>query len=338
LVVDPSYAAFNSQGELFVANRRWQQQGWGVGSIARFTFDAAGDPIANGEITGNSLDTVMGLAFSPTGELFAVNHFNGTISRFLFDPAGNAVPNGTIPTGGNQGLAFSPNGELFVAHYSSVERFLFDPVTKAAIPNGSFSIPGAGYLHGLTFSAQGELFAADPGSDLVFRLVFDGLGNPVDNGTISVAGAPLGVALSSAGELFVTSHYTGGISRFLFDVNGDAMPNGFTPTDHLGGVAIFAGTTSPTPTPTPTPPTPTPPTPTPMPPTPMPPTPTPTSTPTPTPPPAVGGVVELQRGPSAPTARQPDPPTLPYVALAGAAAAAFAVLGGAWYARRRRAR
>jgi hypothetical protein len=75
-------------------------------------------------------------------------------------------------------------------------------------------------------------------------LVFDGLGNPVDNGTISVLDAPFGVAFSSAGELFVTGHWTGGISRFLFDVNGDAVPNGFTATDHLGGVAILAGTTS----------------------------------------------------------------------------------------------
>ena len=53
--------------------------------------------------------------------------------------------------------------------------------------------------------------------------------------------------------------------------------------------------------------------------------------------PAVGGIVELRRDPSVPSARQPDSPALPYATLAGAAAAAFAVLGGAWYVRRRRA-
>ena len=64
----------------------------------------------------------------------------------------------------------------------------------------------------------------------------------------------------------------------------------------------------------------------------------PSPTPTPTPPPAVGGTVDLERGPSAASADAGDSPALPYVAIAGAAAAAFAVLGGAWYVRRRRAR
>ena len=296
LVNDPSYAAFSSQGELFVANRHGNVGG-GVGSIARFTFDAAGDPVANGSITGNSLEAVVGLAFSPTGELFAANHWNGTVSRFLFDTAGNAIPNGTIPTGGNQGLAFSPNGELFVANGSSVERFLFDPVTQEAIPNGYFVTAGW-CLHGLTFSAQGELFVADPCGALVFRFVFDGLGNAVDNGTIdvSVPGTPIGVAFSSAGELFVTGHYGGGISRFLFDVNGDAIPNGFTPTDHLGGPAILAGVTAPTPTPTSVPP--------------------------------VGGVAALPEASGSPASN--------YIAVAALAAAALlALTAGAWYARRR---
>ena len=54
--------------------------------------------------------------------------------------------------------------------------------------------------------------------------------------------------------------------------------------------------------------------------------------------PAVGGTIDLERDSSAPAAGQPDSPALPYVALAGVAAAAFAVLGGAWYVRRRRAR
>jgi hypothetical protein len=293
LVNDPSYAAFSSQGELFVANRH----GGAGGSIARFTFDAAGDPVANGSITGNSLENVHGLAFSPTGELFAANWNNGTISRFLFDTAGNAIPNGTIVTGQlNQGLAFSPTGELFAAHESSVvDRFVFDPGTQEAIPNGYFVTSGGG-LHGLTFSPQGELFVADPYTDLVLRFLFDGLGNAVDNGTIYVPDTPLGVAFSSAGELFVTSHYTGGISRFLFDVNGDAIPNGFTPTDHLGGPAILAGVTAPTPTPTSVPP--------------------------------VGGVAALPEAPRS--------SGLNYIALAALAAAALAaVTAGAWYARRR---
>jgi hypothetical protein len=50
----------------------------------------------------------------------------------------------------------------------------------------------------------------------------------------------------------------------------------------------------------------------------------------------VGGIVELSSGTSAPSAHQSDTAAFPYMALAGAAAAALlALTAGAWYARRR---
>jgi hypothetical protein len=243
LVNDPSYVVFNSQGELFVANRHGIVGG-GIGSIARFTLDAAGGFAAHGAIVGNSLEAVHGLAISAKGELFAANLINGTISRFLFDGQGSAVPNGTIVTGvvQNHGLAFAANGELFSSHsiVNVVKRWIFNPITGVAIPNGTFSAPGSWSIAGLTFSATGELFIADPETNRVYRFLFDGNGDPVGNGSISVAGGPYGVVFSSARELFVTSHYSGGISRFLFDSSGNAIPNGFIATPNLGGVAILS--------------------------------------------------------------------------------------------------
>jgi hypothetical protein len=240
LVNDPRDVAFNSHGELFVANRHGIVAGE-LGSIARFTFDSDGNVVANGVITGNSLEAVQGLTFNPAGELFAANFLNGTISRFGFDAAGNAVPNGTIagfvyP----EALAFSPEGELFVTHsFSLISRYLFDPHTGAAVYNGTFTIPGEIQFAGLAFNDSGELFIASVYSNLVFRYRFDSAGNLVPVGAISAAGAPLGIAFSSAGELFVTGHFSGGISRFLFDANGNAYSNGFVSTSTLGGVAIF---------------------------------------------------------------------------------------------------
>ena len=64
----------------------------------------------------------------------------------------------------------------------------------------------------------------------------------------------------------------------------------------------------------------------------------PAPSPTPTPPPGVGGIVEFQRDASVASDGGSDALALPYIALAGVAAAAFAVLGGGWYARRRWAR
>src|SRR5712692_136550 len=115
LLNDPFGVAVNSQGELFVGNREGNVGG-GHGSIARFTFDAAGNYLPNGNITGNGLEAVHGVAFSPSGELFAANYLNDQISRFVFDASGNAIPNGVITFGvGTQlvGVAFSPSGELF---------------------------------------------------------------------------------------------------------------------------------------------------------------------------------------------------------------------------------
>jgi hypothetical protein len=237
-VNDPEAAAFNSHGELFVSNRRGNVAGV-PGSIARFMVDSDGNVATNGVITGNSLEAVQGLAFSPTGELFAANFLNGTISRFRFDGAGNAVPNGTI--GGfvyPEALTVSPQGELFVTHlFTLVSRYLFDPQTGAAIYNGTFTVPGE--IHGLAFNDAGELFISGTFSNTVFRYRFDAAGNAVPSGTMTVPGTPLGLAFSSAGELFVTDHFSGGISRFLFDASGNAYSNGFVRTQNLGGVAIF---------------------------------------------------------------------------------------------------
>jgi DNA-binding beta-propeller fold protein YncE len=239
LVNDPAFVVFNSRGELFVGNRHGNVLN-GFGSISRFRFDAKGRFIANGTITGNSLEAVHGLAFVPTGELFAANLRNGLISRFLFTAGGNAVPNGTIFTGeiDNMGVAFSSNGEMFTTHNPVVRRWIFDVTTGAAIPNGSFSPSGATFLHGLAFDAKGELFITDL-ADRVFRILFNENGDPISNGSIPVPGGPDGVAFSPRGELFVASHFSGVISRFLFDAAGNYISNGSLVTPGtLGGIAI----------------------------------------------------------------------------------------------------
>ena len=138
-----------------------------------------------------------------------------------------------------------------------------------------------------------------------------------------------------------------GVSLFDGDVDGNVSPSdsehfsqvqtltagdiidftvGLGDDDFAGDTTMLDATISGDETPTP------PATPTPSP-TPSPITPSPTSTPGP---PSVGGIVEFQRGPSAPSAQQPDSAASPYAALAGgAAAAALALAAGAWYTRRR---
>jgi len=239
LIKDPSYAVFSAKGELFIANRQGNVGG-GEGSIARFIIDNDLNYIANGSVTGNYLEAVHGVAFSPSGELFAANVMNGRISRFKFDAVGNAIPNGTIETGLSSqiGVAFSPSGELFVSNYYVIKRYLFN-ADGIARDNGSFSIPGASLIHGLAFNSAGELFITSADTSLVYRFLFDGNNQPVANGTISAPGGPVGVVFSQSGELFVSCHLSGAIYRFLFE-NGNAVSNGVISTPQLGGAAILA--------------------------------------------------------------------------------------------------
>ena len=174
----PHWAAFRDD-ELFIANP-------GLGNTLRFTFDAAGNAMSNGEITPTV--HVRGVQVNPaTGELFlticcGVNE----IRRYLFDATGNAVPNGSITGGGinsPHGLAFSPWGELFVVNGSgnSVSRFVFDAAGNAS-PNGlitgSLSIP-----LGIDFSPWGEMFVANRNNAQIHRWVFDASFNAIPNGS-----------------------------------------------------------------------------------------------------------------------------------------------------------
>ena len=239
LVNDPISAAFSASGELFVGNRH-NNVGGGVGSISRFKIDESGNFTPNGTLTGNGLEAVHSIDFSPQGELFATSVTAGTVSRFRFDQNGTATPNGGFfVVGGIQGLAFTPWGELFVPYYNEVRRFRFGDAGEA-VPNASFTIPGSWLVLGLGFGPAEELFLADL-AGVVFRYRFDGDHNPVPNGTIAVPDAA-SVAFSPLGELFVADAATpGGIYRFLFDTQGNAITNGFiqtTSSSPIGYIAI----------------------------------------------------------------------------------------------------
>lgn len=131
----PRGAAFSPSGELFVSQCCESR------AINRYVFDAAGNAISHGTITGGGLNNPHEIAFSPSGELFVANAGGDDIVRFTFDNAGTASPHGVItaPTlHGPIGLGFSPWGELFVANIlepGGVSRFAFDS-SGTAIPNG----------------------------------------------------------------------------------------------------------------------------------------------------------------------------------------------------------
>jgi len=82
-------AKFSSCGELFVLELHSDG-----GTVYRYLIGSGGTPIPNGSI---AVPRQLGLAFSPSGELFVGPYDSGVIARFTFDSAGNAVPNGQHP-------------------------------------------------------------------------------------------------------------------------------------------------------------------------------------------------------------------------------------------------
>ena len=150
IIPNVHWGAFRGN-ELFLSNS-------GGGAVVRFTFDAAGNAMFNGEITAGLDTSVRAVQVNPaTGELFvAMCCGTSQIRRFLIDAGGNAVPNGSITQGGlasPHDMAFSPWGELFVVNHSqsTVSRFVFDAAGNASpsphglISGGSLSKPRSGF-------------------------------------------------------------------------------------------------------------------------------------------------------------------------------------------------
>ncbi len=146
--------------------------------INRYLFDASGNAIPNGVITGGGLSNPHDMAFSPWDELFVANVGNNSISRFLFNALGNATPDGQITGNGLNGpigLDFSPWGELFVSsHFAPViSRWTFD-ASFNAVPNGSFATPQT--LGDLQFLPTNVRFVPEPGTLLLLSSGLIGLG------------------------------------------------------------------------------------------------------------------------------------------------------------------
>lgn len=174
----PVFMTFRND-ELFVAQIKGN-------NVLRYTFDAGGNAIPNGEIaslTGG--DGTRGIRVNPaTGELFV-------------------------------GLCCGDHRIL---------RFLIN--ATGASPNGAISDPGLAKVHDMAFSPSGELFATNYPAGTVSRFIFDASGNAIANSQIVGFSNPIGLAFSPWGELFVSNHLNNRVDRFTFDASGNAIDNG----------------------------------------------------------------------------------------------------------------
>jgi DNA-binding beta-propeller fold protein YncE len=244
LLADPAGLAFRSTtSEVFVGNRHGNNAADGTaGSISRFQYSQSTHAlVALPELTGNGLDGVHQVVFSPTtGELFAAN-VNAGVSRFTFDVQGAPVPHGTISDGPARGVMVAPDGKrLYVSTAANVIR-QFDLATGAELP--AVALATTGTLHFFAFR-RGELYVAALGDDMVYRYTIDASDQPTFSQAIA-ASSPIAVAFSADGEeMYVTGHLASDIlQRYTHDTGSDTwIPAGTMDLGvSLGGIVIVPG-------------------------------------------------------------------------------------------------
>jgi len=171
----PYGLAFSPAGELFAADAS--------GHLRRFLFNAEGEAVSNGSVSV-PIATVLGVAFSNTGEMFVSGLWSNRIYRYLFDEAGKALPHGEVVTGevgfGMPALfptslssapfaAFTPRAELTLGPKANDDGYWvrgsfrladasdgISPLTEPVhirigtfshtVPAGSFTQDGAAYV------------------------------------------------------------------------------------------------------------------------------------------------------------------------------------------------
>lgn len=198
--------------------------------VIRYRVEPGGPATWEAEM---SVPTVVGLAFSAQGDLFAASSPDGrgAVARFRH-PGGNVE--GSMFHEGNLGgphwLAVAGE-ELLIA-----QRDARNLVSYTVSPNGTLSFrrvaaSGIDWARGVALSPWGELFVTECCTGNRIRRFRSTNGQWQASGSIEASGAnglssPHGMAFSSRGELFVASPGNHSVVRFRFNAALEAEPSG----------------------------------------------------------------------------------------------------------------
>ena len=184
-IIDPTYMAFNSAGNLFVVSGS---------SIIEVTPGGVKSTFASG------LVDIGGLAFDSAGDLY-VSDFNVSGSIAEFTPGG---VESTFATGLDEprGLAFNTAGDLFAGTINNIIQIT---------PGGSQSVFVSGLnggVNSLAFNNAGNLFAV---SDALEILEITPTGTRSNFAPVAAAGQ---MAFNGQGILFVANENNEGVLEY----------------------------------------------------------------------------------------------------------------------------
>jgi DNA-binding beta-propeller fold protein YncE len=189
-----------------------------------------------------------GIAFSPKGELYVADPYNGAIS--IFDPDGhflrfffNAGSEAATPAG-----LLIKDKKLFAANLEPSEIRVYDLDTAALLYTIGSPGSGVGALavpNDLAFGPDGNLYVSDTGHDRINVYTLNGEFLRTLSSESYLISSPRGLAFNSHGQLYVVSKLTGEVVILdrdgkLIDRFGGGLfnlPNGLA-FDRRGGVYV----------------------------------------------------------------------------------------------------
>jgi len=220
--------AVNAAGDIFIADQndhRVRKVSQGVISTVAGT-GAAGFSGDGGLAANAQLNSPMGLAVDPQGDLYIADYQNNRVRRVSRGIITTVVGNGATGSGGDGGLAINAPepGPMAVAVDSSGNLYVMDfairvrEVSNGLITTLTGSLPPpcdcVGFPSYMTLDATGNIYIADANDNVVGEVSngaivtvagsgafgFSGDGGPATAAALSI---PSGVAVDTAGNLYI---------------------------------------------------------------------------------------------------------------------------------------
>jgi WD40 repeat protein len=204
-------AAFSPSGDQFATGdtkgtvRLWSLSGEPIGGPMRFE---------DGEITGITYTTVVGLHFAGNGKRIIAVSWNGGVR--VWTPLSTSVERGTLPWTSVISVAFSPNDQLFAVAAAGGSVGIWDPGRAQQVP---LQAGHTGWVYDLSFSPDGKTLAT-AGADDTVRL-WDVRGHSLAPPIAAGQGQVMGVRFSPKGDRIASAGGDGTVK--LWDLSGHLL-------------------------------------------------------------------------------------------------------------------